>query len=437
MRFRIIVGWSVILMLSFSPIFLWFFFGPGVSELNDYSSITNSLGELLGLVGTVMLALTFVLSTRISFIEDVFGGLDKVYITHGIVGGLSLIFLLFHPIFLVLKFIPKEIDTAAKYLLPSSSWAVNFGIIALLGIILLVFLTLFSRMRYHRWKFTHEFFGLMFLFAVLHIFLVRGNASKDFIFQGYYIYVIIVSIIGFGGFSYSLFIKNRLFKNAIYSISSIENNKSFFKIVLTPEHKPLEYKSGQFVFIRFYNEKLSKEAHPFSIASKSNSREIIIIVKKLGDFTNRLEHLNIGDKVSIEGPYGRFNYKKFIDKEQIWIAGGIGITPFLGMVQDLETEFNLKKNIDMYYSVKEYGDFIGLNLLKGADFKIKKFRFIPWNSEKKGYLTLKDIYDVSGKLKNKEFFLCGPPKFKNSIVKSLLNLGVSKNKIHEEIFDFR
>ena len=110
--------------------------------------------------------------------------------------------------------------------------------------------------------------------------------------------------------------------------------KSFFEISMVPEHKPIKYKSGQFVFVRFYNQRLTKESHTFSIASKSNDETLRIVVKKLGDYTSNMEELKVGDKVAVEGPYGRFNYKNY-SRDQVWIAGGIGITPFLGMVRDL------------------------------------------------------------------------------------------------------
>jgi predicted ferric reductase len=429
------LGWTVLLAIALIPVILLFALGPEAGEFSDYSSITHTLGEIFGLVGMTLFALTFVLSTRIRFIEDIFGGLDKVYVVHGILGGTALMLILFHPILLVLKFIPSNLHLAATYLLPSSYWSVNLGIIALLGLIFLISITLFSKIKYNKWKFSHEFLGLIFIFAVFHIFLVRGTASKDNIFSGYYIYAAIVSLIGLGAFSYSLFLKNRLIKNAVYRIKVIEKKNDLFIIDMLPEHKPLSYKSGQFIYVRFYNERLSKEAHPFSIASKSNSEKLRIIVKKLGDYTDRLEHLKEGDKILIEGPYGRFNCnleKK--NEEQVWIAGGIGITPFLGMFEDL---LNCQVKVDLYHSAKNESDFVNYKELSEANSKIKSFRFIPWNSTEKGYLSAKDISHISGNLLEKTFYICGPEGFKHGIIKGLINAGVNKNKIHEEAFGFR
>ncbi len=436
MKGKTIFGWTLIICLCFTPSFLWYYLGEGASELSDYGSITHSLGEVAGLIAMTMFALTFVLSMRLKFIENMFNGLDKVYIAHGILGGSALVLILFHPIFLVLKFIPNDMRQAALYLLPSSYWSVNFGIIALVGMIFLIYLTLFVKIKYHKWKFTHEFLGLVFIFAILHIFLVRGEASGDNIFKGYYIYATIVSLMGLGAFSYSLFLKNRLFKAAVYRVLSVsKKNINTYEIILYPEHKPISYQSGQFIFLRFYNENLSKEPHPFSIASRSNNPEIKIIIKELGDFTKKLIHLKPGDKASIEGPYGRFNYKRS-EKDQIWLAGGIGITPFIGMAEDMPY-LKLNNKVDLYYSASTNEDFIGLEELNGFASRHRNFRLIPWVTKNQGYLKLEDINRISGNIVNKEFYLCGPNAFKKGIIRDLLKIGISKRNIHTEEFEFR
>jgi predicted ferric reductase len=432
-QLRKVVGWVALILISLLPVFLLMAFGPKKAyDLADYGMLTHSLGQVFGLVGMTMFALTFVLSTRIKAIEDVFGGLDKVYIVHAVLGSIALVLILAHPIFLVLKFIPQEIDIAAAYLLPSGSWSVNFGIIALLTMIVLISITLFTKLRYDRWKFTHEFLGLVFFLAVLHIFLVRSTVALDNIFDGYYFYATAVSIMGLGAFSYSLFIKNRVIMNAVFRIKKISKTKEYFILEMTPEHKSLAYDSGQFVFLRFYNQGLSREAHPFSIASKSNSEVLRIVIKKLGDYTNKLDVLKEGDRVSVEGPYGRFNFRNYEDRNQVWIAAGIGITPFLGMVEDIDR----RNNITLFYTVKDDSDFVGYNVFAEAAKKNKNFNFFPWSSSKNGHLTVKEFMK-NANIKDCEFLICGPERFKEDLIKQLQEAGVKRSRIHEEAFGFR
>lgn len=432
MKFKKLLTWLVIVLLASIPIFLLFFLGPD-KNIGSYSEVTHDLGQIAGLVGMTIFAITFILSTRIKFIEDAFGGLDKVYIVHGILGGVALGLVLLHPILLVLKFVPLEFNKAAAYLLPSTYWSVNFGIIALLSLVGLIYVTLYTKIKYHNWKFSHKFLGVVFIFAVLHIFFIRGNGSRDIIFNGYYIFATIVSIIGLSGFFYTLFIKKSIVQEAFYIIESINAKSEIYEITLVPEGKQLEYKSGQFIFVRFYNQKLSKEAHPFSVASKSNERKLKIVVKNLGDFTSGLKHVCVGDKVSIEGPYGRFNFSNK-NTDKVWLAGGLGITPFLGMAEDMKKDSH---KIHLIYSVKNPEEFISIGNLKEVEKENKNFKFVPWVSSEKGLLTIGDISKiVGGDFKNKEFYICGPPGFKSSIIKQLIKSKVNRDMIYEESFNF-
>jgi predicted ferric reductase len=288
-------------------------------------------------------------------------------------------------------------------------------------------------MKYNKWKFSHEFLGAVFILAVLHVFLVRNTVAQDNIFNGYFVYAAIVSAIGIFAFIYSLIIRGGMTRNT-YKIVELHKHDGFFEMVMA-SNKSIDYKSGQFVFVKFYNRKVPLEAHPFSIASKSGDDNLRIVVKKLGDYTVLLEHLNVGDKVSIEGPYGKFHYKNYDNHDQVWIAAGIGITPFIGMAEDLLDDNSHR--VTLFYSVKDEADFVGYKLLENVAAKDPRFKFVPWNTSKQGHIGAKHIFEHSGKSACKEFFICGPPAFKDAIISGLLMDGVSKDKMHYEEFGFR
>jgi predicted ferric reductase len=97
------------------------------------------------------------------------------------------------------------------------------------------------------------------------------------------------------------------------------------------------HKAGQFAFV---TSDRSEGAHPFTIASAWNEAEprLIFIAKELGDFTSQLrETVKPGQKVKVEGPYGRFTFEDDCSR-QIWVGGGIGITPFIGRMKQLARE---------------------------------------------------------------------------------------------------
>jgi predicted ferric reductase len=90
------------------------------------------------------------------------------------------------------------------------------------------------------------------------------------------------------------------------------------------------HQAGQFAFVTFVKQEGS---HPFTIASASETSlsRVVFQIKALGDYTKALgTKLASGQSVMIEGPYGRFTLDHASsDSPQLWVAGGIGITPFL------------------------------------------------------------------------------------------------------------
>jgi predicted ferric reductase len=420
-----ILGWIGIILLSILPAIAWYAFGPARTYPLDYTNVTHFIGQVTGLVGMTMFAFTFVLSTRWTIFEDIFGGLDKVYQVHKTLGVIALILLLFHPIFLILKFLPDQMNRAAEYLTLSAFQSVNYGLFALLGMIMLIFITFYISMRYHVWKWTHKTMGIFFILAVLHIFLVRGDVARDNIFDGYYIFAIIVSAIGISAYIYSLLLKGM--KSALYKVESIRIKGNVHDILLTPLSGSITAKAGQFLFFSFYSSKISHESHPFSIAGIDKGK-IRVIIKTLGDFTSTISRVKQGDKVKVEGPYGRF-YSR--NPKQTWIAGGIGITPFLSLAAELPTS----ADIDLYYSVAEARDLVGLDDFEDVQRKSKgRFRVHPWISAEKGRLT---IDSIAGPYKGRDFFLCGPEGLKDSITRGLISKGVMRRNIHDEVFQFK
>ncbi|MFA5856035.1 MAG: ferric reductase-like transmembrane domain-containing protein [Candidatus Pacearchaeota archaeon] len=424
------LGQLLILILSLITILIWFIVRLGTPIFDNYSIITHSFGQLLGLVGMTLFSLSFLLTTRFKFIEGLFGGLDKVYNFHHLVGITSFILILFHPILLVLKFIPSDITQAAKYLLPSSNWAVNLGIFSLSIMIILIVLTLYINIKYQNWKVSHKFMGLAYILSCFHIFLVYTDITYYPLLKYYMIFIVIIGLISF---LYESFIRNYFGNLFIYEVSSIEIKEKITIIELIPKKRQLDHIPGQFIFIRFFDKSLSKESHPFTIASAPSNGKIRLAIKSLGDFTEKLKTIKIGTLVEIEGPYGKFDCR--IDNDQIWIAGSIGITPFLSFAESLENKQCKINNVDLYYAVKNSSEAIFLDKLKKISSKVKGLNIITNFSETHGHLDLEKIIVSSKTLKNKDIFICGPPTMVAKIVSQLRNFGVKEDNIHREDFN--
>ncbi len=333
-------GWWILTILSAAPLALW---------LSSASFSTRSVGDALGLCGMAMFALVMILSARLKIFDKLFKGINESYTAHHIFGGLAFCLLLFHPLFLAYNFLLISFRDGALYLLPSGYLPQDFGIYGLGVMILALVITFYTKLKYQVWKFTHKFMGLAFIFAFFHVFLIGADIVKN---PALKIYLFVLSVAGIAAYLYRVFFADYLVRSYKYVVKDVKEDKDkIWEITFKPKSRVIKFKPGQFAFIKIFSKELSKEAHPFSFSS-ANGNPLKIAIKELGDYTNKIGTLKAGDLAVVEGPFGAFSFRNFANKKQVWVAGGVGVTPFLSMLRDLSQKDSDYK-IDLYYSVRD------------------------------------------------------------------------------------
>ncbi len=130
-----------------------------------------------------------------------------------------------------------------------------------------------------------------------------------------------------------------------------------------------------------------------------------------------------------------FNYKTGGPK-QIWIAGGIGLTPFLSFVRDMDS--SLAHDVDLYYTVRHPEEAIFVDELEAADARNPRLKVHIRYSAKEGSLRIEDIIkNVQGDIRSCHVYMCGPLPMTMAFEKKFLELGVPKENLHYEEFNFR
>ena len=420
----------IIVFLSVIPVIIWAFMEPLGLRFSDLNSITTSLGQIFGLVGMVLFSINLILAGRFKWLDKYFKGLDKVYVNHAKLGAISFSFLLFHPLFLVVKYVTFSIRDAGMFFVPFVNMPITWGIISLLLMILLICLTFYFRMKYQNWKLSHKFMVIVFVFAIMHTFFITSDVSRNNLLR---YYILIFAILGLVISIRKSFLDKVLIKKFKYKIKNvIQLNNDIVEVEMEPIGEKMPFVSGQFAFFSFLSLSVGPESHPFSISSSDLENNLKITVKNLGDFTSGFKNLKINDGVLIEGPYGHFSYKNFNNKNQIWIAGGIGITPFFSMAQTLDSNYH----VDLYYTVREAKEAVYVKSFMDIAEKNSNFKFILWDASKNGYINAGSVSTVSNGLNNKDIFFCGPPLLMESLEKQFISLDVDIKKIHYENFNF-
>jgi len=425
-------GWFFLALLSLLPLAFWYRIEPMSARLSTRSATLLSIGQVTGLVGIAMFAAAIVLSSRLAYFEDYFGGLNRVYTAHHVFGSLALVLILVHPLALAGEYITFSSREAALLLLPSSSWPLNLGIVALVSLVLMLVLTLFISLPYHIWEYSHRFLGLAFFLATLHTFTIRSDMSRDPTLRTY---MLLLSTVAVAVYVCRTALGRWLVSRFEYRVEGVrELDDRSIRIKMAPTGRPMKFLAGQFVFVDFHQEGISAETHPYSITSMPGEATLQVVVRSLGDYTSRLMNLKPGAIARIEGPFGRFTYHRYPNKDQVWIAGGIGITPFMSMVTTLAGS---GYRVDMYYGANSREEAVFLDDLvdmsKGGD----GLRVIPFLADEHGFLTAEKVKELSGGLQEKDIFLCGPPPMVRTLVAQFLRLGVKPGRIHSDEFALR
>ncbi|KKS46516.1 hypothetical protein A3J20_05145 [Candidatus Gottesmanbacteria bacterium RIFCSPLOWO2_02_FULL_42_29] len=422
-------GYLIIVILALLPVARWLVIIPLKYRFSNFYNSATSIGQLMSLPGMVLFSLNLILGSRWKFLEDLFGGMNRVYIAHHLIGGLTLILLIFHPLFLGLSFLTVSLNRAALFFLPGENWAINLGIGALLLLMALLILTFYVELPYEIWRFTHKFLGIAFFLGSLHALFIESDISRDTILRNYFMVIIAA---GTGAYVFRSLLGKFFIPRHRYLLKKINPLPGqITELEMEPVKESMSYLPGQFIFVNFISAKVKNEKHPFSITSPPSERELKLTVKSLGDFTGNLKLLDTGDAAEIEGPYGRFSYLNFTNRNQIWVAGGIGITPFLSMARTL---YRLDFSICLFYSAAEQSEAVFLEELLGIAAQNPNFVVYTIFTKTQGRLSAEIIQATVGDLANFEIFICGPPPMMISLKRQLKRLGVSKDRIHSEEF---
>ena len=130
-----------------------------------------------------------------------------------------------------------------------------------------------------------------------------------------------------------------------------------------------------------------------------------------------------------------FDYK-IGGQRQIWIAGGIGLTPFLSFLRDMDG--NLAHDVDLYYTVRHKEEALFIDEIEAAAKKNPRLKTHIRFSATDGSLNIDDIVKNAGGIVNgHHVYMCGPLPMVQAFEKKFLSLGVPKGNIHFEEFNFR
>jgi len=292
------------------------------------------------------------------------------------------------------------------------------------------------RLKYETWKNIHRASYVIFVLGFAHSFLL-GSGIQTLPLRMFWVVLayIYVAVLGYKVGNW-IYVRRNPFEVSRVSKETHDTWSLYF------EGKHLNYKPGQFMIVQLIRDGKVSEPHPFTISSSPSRDKLSISVKSVGDFTSTIGDTKISDGAYIDAPYGVFSFFNHDARDLVFIAGGIGITPFMSMLRYIYDR-RLERNVTLIWGNKTEEDIVFRDELESIAAKMPSLKVVhvmskqnDWSGEK-GYIDAEKLKKYVSDFQVGQFFICGPPPMMTSVEKALRDLGVPKKRIHYERFALR
>jgi predicted ferric reductase len=402
---------------------------PTVASLSLYISAT------LGYVGIGLLLWMYILGTR-GVASTIFNDYAKLAKIHGWLGKYGVLLIFLHPIFICLSYGESLLYIFLPQIGTQFEDSVTLGKISLY-VLVVVWLTsaiIRGKIAYRPWKYLHYLAYIALPFALIHIPNIGSSFMGHFAPKVFF-YSTVILLLAFTLLRLRIFLN---FDKVMYTVKEhYELNRGVYVLQLLPKNTALRTKLGQYVYLKLG---YISEDHPFSVLhNDSTTGTLTVAYRAYGRFTQELAKVRRGAEIFIGGPYGSFTQQIDTrpDRPIVFIAGGIGVTPFVQRLIDQSSS----REQWLFYANKTPQSGVFIPYLKRALGE----RFIPAYSQVPltiggdavpKYISVDVLHRHLHDLSRYDYYLCGPLQMTAALVGELTSSGVDPQVIYSEEFSF-
>jgi predicted ferric reductase len=412
----------LMLLVLVIPVAVWWL-GLG-GGLGRGVFLVFNLSRLAALMGLVIFGVVCVLGARLRGLESRFGH-DRLVRVHWKLSLVALLLALFH----------------SGLLLAMGAGGVSLAFLLGLGATLLLLLMGLAvliykvvRVRYEFWRSIHRVNYLVFPLVYVHCLLVGSDLRSSLVLQ---VLWVVLGFVFIGVLGYKIRNYVEVDRDRYQVVRVVRETDDIWTVEL--RGRRVVFDPGQFLYLRLVVDGRLSAAHPFSIASSPGAEGLAVSIKASGDFTREVGRVKVGDSALVDAAYGRFSFWEFPGERFVFIAGGIGVTPFMSMLRYMrekgmskqvvllwgnKTERDIAFREELAWMEREMGGLKVVHVLSGAP---------GWGGET-GFIDAAKIRKYAGDLRDKEVFVCGPPVMMKMVMRELKSFRVRKGQIHSERF---
>lgn len=427
---------------------LWLAADTLLPEPFTYFSFRSVFVQFSGVLSIGLMSIAMLLALRPKWLEPHLDGLDKMYRLHKWLGiSAFVLFVLHWWLAQGTKWMvdwgwlerPVRQPSTGKTLGAIEGWlrsqrglAESIGEWAFYAAAALILLALIKRFPYRLFVKTHKLLAVAYLALAYH-----SAVLTKFEYWAQPVGWVLAALLIGGTMAAALTLLGRIgvgrkVKGTIESITDYPALRVLETTVVLDDGWP-GHAAGQFAFV---TSDKNEGAHPYTIASAWNrsDRRLTFITKALGDHTSRLrERLKIGMPVTVEGPYGCFDFED-AQQHQIWIGAGIGITPFVARLKHRAANPNTRR-IDLFHPTADYEQAAIDRLTADADAAGVRLHLLV--DGKDGRLNGERIRAAVPEWRSASLWFCGPTGFAQALRDDFLANGLPADRFHQELFEMR
>jgi predicted ferric reductase len=430
------------------PTALWLAADTLLPEPFTYFSFRSVFMQYSGVIAIGVMSVAMLLALRSTWLEPLLGGLDRMYRLHKWLGIAALGVTILHWWWATgTKWMVgwgwlvrparkpgggEQLGAVEGWLRSQRDMAESVGEWAFYAAVVLIVLALVKRFPYHWFVRTHKWIAVAYLALAYHTVVLTKMA-----YWSQPIGWLLAALLIGGSVAAVLTLTGRIGANRKVQgrIAALTEYPGVHVLEAAIEvadgwrgHAP-----GQFAFV---TSDRREGAHPYTIASAWNpaERRLVFIAKALGDHTRRLrETLKIGMPVTVEGPYGCFDFED-AQPRQIWVGAGIGITPFIARMKQRAATADARA-VDLFHPTADF-DQNAIDRLT-ADAAAAGVRLHLLVDARDGRLNGERIRAAVPEWQSASIWFCGPPGFGQALRADFVAHGLPPDRFHQELFEMR
>lgn len=285
--------------------------------------------------------------------------------------------------------------------------------------------TFVASLPYRKWRWMHLFLALGELLGLLHIYTFQGPALP-------LIVLLVLTLLALG---WRWIASDLGIASTPYLVAQVTHpGNNLLEVRLHPLATALNVIPGQFVLSAFGigpHFHGCGEYHPFTVSAIEAGGNLKLSIKSLGPCTQHLQQLEAGVLVRLQGPFGTF-LEHTANAPQLWIAGGIGITPFIAALRAPPCT----QPTTLLYLYRQGGTAAFLDELKMLDTADPQLELLTHASDS-GLPDYSALLDKVQQLSGRSISICGPQAMVDALLPQFLKHNIPASSIHAEKYDFR